>query len=128
MVNLNDPISDFLIRMKNAVLAKKVEVRAPYSRFKEDMADLLRRQGYLSDYKKDGKELVVHIALKEGQPVLSQIKIVSTPGLRIYKKAREISAPLGGAGITIVSTSQGLMSHLEAKKKGLGGEIIAEVI
>lgn len=125
----NYPIGDFVTRLKNAALARKSEVVVPYSRFKEDVARALEREGYITSFAKDLKSrtLTVDLTYRKKMPLITNTKIVSRPGVRIYKASRKLGVVLGGAGIAIVSTSKGVMSSREAKKKGLGGEIIAEI-
>lgn len=127
MVKLTSPINDLFIRLKNAGLAKKREVKVPYSSLKETIAKLLLKEGYLAKVDKKEGELIIELSYKGKDPVIIGVKNISKPGIRIYRKAKDVKVPLGGAGTTIVSTSKGIMSHTEAKKKGLGGEVLAEV-
>lgn len=124
---VNDPVGDFLARTRNAVLARHREVRAPYSKLREDIAQVLKKEGYIEKVKKGKNELVVTLAYKRRQPLITGLRNVSRPGLRVYRKVKDLRQPLGGAGVAIVSTPQGVMSSREAKKKGLGGEVLGEV-
>lgn len=124
---ITDPVSDFLTRIRNAAAVRAREVVVPYSRQKHEIALLLGREGYLEDVKREGKSLCILLAYSHRQPKVTAIRTVSKPGLRIYRKARKLPAPLAGAGISIVSTSQGIMSNRQARKKGLGGEVLGEV-
>lgn len=124
---ITDPIGDFLTRVRNAAAVSKPTVVVPYSKLRENVAKVIKREGYLTGIKKNKNQLEVEIAYKRRSPVISGVKNVSRPGVRIYRKAREIKEPLGGAGIAIVSTSQGVVSSREAKKKGLGGEVLGEI-
>ncbi|MBI5465606.1 30S ribosomal protein S8 [Candidatus Gottesmanbacteria bacterium] len=139
---LSDPIADFLSRIKNGYLAKKKEITVPFSKIKENLAKILVEEGYLSNGKwqsaqkrvpaesangKSKKELVLTLKYEKKKPALTDIKRVSKPGLRIYVDKTKIPKVLGGLGITIVSTPKGLMTDKEARKKGLGGEIICKV-
>lgn len=124
---ITSPITDFFARLKNASLARKQEIRVPYSGQKYEIAKVLAQEGYLQKVGKTAGELILELAFQGKVPRLTDVKIISRPGVRIYKKAAEIKAPLGGAGIAIVSTSQGIMTHREAKKKGAGGEVLAQV-
>lgn len=125
----NYPIGDFVIRLKNAAAAGKVEVSAPYSRLKEEMAKVLVKEGYLSSTRRDlGKRvLVVSLSYKGKTPFLSGAKNVSRPGVRIYARSRELPVVAGGIGVTLVSTSKGVMTGKDARKRGLGGEVIAQI-
>lgn len=120
-------VNDLLIRIKNAGLARKRKVRVPYSSFAEAIARLLQKEKYLAKVEKKGSELILELAYRGKKPVIRNVRNVSKPGVRIYQKAKKIRPPLGGVGITIVSTPQGIMTHVEAKKKGVGGEVIAQV-
>jgi small subunit ribosomal protein S8 len=124
---ITDPISDLFTRIRNIVMAHKTEVSVPYSKMKESIAEVLKREGYLSDVKRVKNELVLTIAVKRRQAQITGIKNVSRPGLRIYREAKRLPRPLGGAGISIISTSHGIMSNKEAFKQGLGGEVLGEV-
>jgi len=127
---INDPIADFLIRIKNGYLAKKTEVSVPYSKIKENLGKILVEEGYLEKLKiKNEKLKIIELTLKyEGKrPALTDVQRVSKPGLRIYVDKTKIPKVLGGLGITIISTPKGLMTDKEARKKGLGGEVICKV-
>lgn len=124
---VTDPIGDFLIRIKNASMAKKKSVSVPYSRMRHAVASVLAEEGYLESVKKEGDRLMVQLAYARRRPVLTNIKLVSTPGLRVYRRKDQLPSPLGGAGVSIVSTSAGVMSDKKAKKKRLGGQVIALV-
>lgn len=141
---ISDPIADFLIRIKNGYLAKKREVTAPYSKLKENLAKILVEEGYLTNSKKQKarlpqpgtggqakskkqEELVLTLKYEGKKPALTDVQRVSKPGLRIHAGKTKIPKVLGGLGATIISTSQGLMVDREARKKGLGGELICKV-
>ena len=130
---VNDPIGDMLIRIKNGYLARKDVVEVPYSRMKEEIAKLLVKEGYLRNVKcqmsnvKSGKILNIELKYEGKSPAIEEVKRISKPGARIYAKAGEIPKVKYGFGITIVSTSKGIMPDKEAKKKKLGGEIICQV-
>ncbi|MFT5469220.1 MAG: small subunit ribosomal protein S8 [Verrucomicrobiales bacterium] len=131
MSALTDPISDFLTRFKNATMAKKEEFTAPHSKIKTDIARILQEEGYIWKYEvdTDGKfpELRVKAKYVDGRPVLTNLKRVSRPGLRQYVTADGIPKVLGGMGITILSTSKGIMSGRRARKESIGGELLAKV-
>jgi len=131
---VTDPIADFLIRIKNAYQAEHQEVRAPYSRLKEKIAKILVKNGYLQNLKVEGernkpqtKEIVCQLTYPQGRPALTKVERISKPGRRIYAGWEKIPLALSGYGLTLVSTSQGVMTGKEAKKKKLGGEIIAKI-
>lgn len=124
---ITDPVGDLLARIRNAAQARHREVSVPYSKLREAVVKVLQRENYIVGVKKKGQTLVLELAYKRRKPIISGIKNVSKPGLHIYRKKNEIRDPLGGAGIVIISTPQGVMSSREAKKKGLGGEILGEV-
>lgn len=131
---MNDPISDALIRIKNGYLASKPEVSLTYSNFIKAVCEVLKKSGYISDYKevKGGKnerltEILVTMKYENRKPVLSEVKRVSKPGLRVYKGKKSLPYVLNGLGIAIISTPRGVMSDKQARKEGLGGEIVAYV-
>ena len=126
-----DPISDMLTRIRNASRAQLPEVEMPHSKLKEGIAHILKREGYVADVSAEGKTASKKLKLKlkyaGRKSVIEGIKRVSTPGLRRYSGATEIPRVLGGLGTTILSTSQGIMTGTEAKKKNVGGEMICVV-
>lgn len=129
-MSMQDPIADMFTRIRNGQSANKVAVNMPSSKMKVALAELLKNEGYIADYSctTDVKP-VLDITLKyfEGKPVIDSIKRVSRPGLRIYKANNDIPNVMGGLGVAIVSTSQGLMSDRAARKAGIGGEVICFV-
>jgi len=127
---MSDPISDMLTRIKNAYMAKKRNVVLPSSKVKLNIANLLQKNGYIGGVKESGdkkKELQIDLIYKNNKPALSAVKRISKPGRRIYAGARELTNVLNGYGISIVSTSKGIMTNKEARKEKIGGEIICEV-
>lgn len=124
---ITDPIGDLFTRIRNACLVAKREIVVPYSNAKYAILDVLKKEGYVADVKKVKRELLVSLAFKRRKPVISDIKNISRPGLRVYRGARGLPNTLRGAGVSIISTSQGIMSGGQAKKKGLGGEVLGEV-
>ena len=130
MAVLTDPISDFLTRFKNACNAGNEVFTAPYSKIKADIARILQEEGYLWNY-----EVVTGTSTKlklkpkyiDGRPVLTDLKRVSTPGRRHYVGANDVPRVMSGLGISILSTSKGVMSGGNAKKQKLGGELLANV-
>ena len=125
-----DPISDMLTRIRNAGRALLPEVEMPHSKLKEGIAHILKREGYVADVAVEGKtakKLKLKLKYAGRKSVIEVIKRVSTPGLRRFSGATEIPRVLGGLGTTIMSTSQGVMTATEAKKKNVGGEMICVV-
>ena len=131
MAALSDPISDFLTRFKNAARAGKDEFTAPFSKVKAEIARILKEEGYIWSYEVDTEgdfpSIKVKVRYIDGTPALTDLKKESKPGRRRYIGVEEIPEVIGGLGITIVSTSQGLMVGHRAKKKNMGGELIASV-
>ncbi len=128
----SDPISDFLTRIRNASMINKPSVSIPHSKFKLELAKLLKSEGYISDVKvsSDSVKKTIEIELKysdEGSPVLAGLKRLSTPGRRLYVGSGTLPRNNGGLGTVIVSTSRGLLPDSEARKRKLGGELICEV-
>ena len=131
MAVLTDPISDFLTRWKNASRARKEEFSAPFSRIKADIARILQEEGYIWSYevKTNGNrpEIVVKTKFTGTKAVLTDLKRMSRPGMRHYVPVDEIPRVLGGLGISILSTSKGVLSGSQARKQRVGGEILAIV-
>ena len=130
----SDPISDMLARIRNAALARHEQMHMPASKLKRNIAEILKAEGYVADVREDEvgelKHQTLTIVLKYGndkRAAFHGLKRVSRPGRRVYVGAGEIPRVLGGYGINIVSTSQGLMSGKKARKENVGGEILAEV-
>lgn len=129
-MSMQDPIADFLTRIRNGQAAGKIAVTMPSSRQKLAIANLLLQEGYLSAVRESGEvKKVLELELKyyQGKPVVEMIQRVSRPGLRVYKKARDLPRIMNGLGIAVVSTSRGLMTDRAARRDGLGGEIICYV-
>lgn len=128
---VNDPIGDMIIQVKNAAMADKHVVELPYSQMKHAVATVLANEGYISSVEKlgDPPKLKLRITLKyqDNTPVLSGVKRVSKPGLRWYVNKHAIPYVVGGMGIAILSTPQGVMTGKEAKKRGIGGELLCEI-
>ena len=129
---MTDPIADMLTRMRNAVMARHRKVRIPHSSLKVRVAELLRDEGFIAGFTvvEDSPRGWLEIDLRydaENEPVLRGSKRVSRPGLRVYTRAREIPRVMGGIGVALVSTSSGLMTGSEARRRRLGGEVLAFV-
>ena len=129
---MNDPIADMLTRIRNALIARHDTVTLPASNMKKSIAKILLDEGYIKsvDYIDDGLQGQIKIVLKyaEGkQSVIKGLKRISKPGLRVYARTEELPKVLGGLGIAIVSTSKGVMTDKEARKAGVGGEVLAYI-
>ena len=129
---MNDPIADMLTRIRNALTARHDTVTLPASNMKKAIAKILLDEGYIKsvDYIDDGLQGQIKVVLKyaEGkQSVIKGLKRISTPGLRVYARSEELPKVLGGLGIAIVSTSKGVMTDKEARKAGVGGEVLAYI-
>ncbi len=128
---MTDPIADMLTRIRNAQAVSKQTVSVPFSQFKLKLAEVLLKNRYLLKVEKDDKdikgEIVLTLGYDEREPLVKHIKRISTPGQRIYVGKDKIRPVLKNYGISIVSTPEGLMTNKEAKKRGIGGEIICEV-
>ena|SRR5437867_654171 len=125
----NDSIADMLTRIRNSALARRSGVVMPYSKMKESIAGILKDNGFLSDFKvaQSGSFKSLELTLPESTDAITALVRVSKPGRRTYVAAKEIPTVLGGRGLVIVSTSHGVMTGREAKKQGLGGELICKV-
>jgi small subunit ribosomal protein S8 len=129
---LTDPIADMLTRIRNAVKARHESVEMPSSKLKVEIAKILKREGYIEDYEvvAANPQDILRIQLRytaDKRGVIHGLRRISKPGLRVYVKKDEIPKVLGGLGIAIISTSRGLMTDKEARKAGLGGEVICYV-
>ena len=129
---MTDPIADMLTRIRNANSMRYKEVEVPSSKMKLEISRILKEEGFISDYKvkKNDVQDTIVLFLKYGQNkerVITGLKRISKPGLRVYAKANEMPQVLNGLGIAIVSTSEGLMTDKEARSKNLGGEVLAYV-
>jgi small subunit ribosomal protein S8 len=127
---MSDPISDMLTRIRNAGRALLPAVELPHSRMKESLAHILKKEGYVAEVSVDGKtikKLKIQLKYQGKKNVIEGLKRISKPGLRKYVGATEIPRVLGGLGVSIVSTSEGVMTGTQAKKKNLGGELLCYV-
>ena len=128
---MTDPIADMLTRIRNANQMKHATVSMPASRLKLEILEVLKNEGYISEYEKveDGKQGVIKVTLKYNnkERVIKGLKKISKPGLRVYVKSTELPKVLNGLGIAVISTSNGIMTDHEARQKKLGGEVIAFV-
>lgn len=129
---MTDPVADMLTRIRNANMVRHESVELPASRVKREIAEILKREGFIRDaeYIEDNKQGIIRVFLKYGannQKVLTGLKRISKPGLRVYAKASEIPRVLRGLGVAILSTSQGIMTDKEARQNKVGGEVIAYI-
>ncbi len=132
IIMYTDPIADMLNRIRTAQAVGKQAVDVPFSLLKYNIAECLEREGFVGKVakKKKEKKSLFSVSLKydeKGEPAITEIKRVSSPGQRIYKKSKELKKIRGGRGVSIVSTPKGLLSNKEARETGLGGEVICEV-
>ena len=129
-MSMQDPLSDMLTRIRNAQMAEKSVVTMPSSALKQAVADVLKSEGYISDFQitSDVKpSLTIELKYFEGRPVIEEIKRVSRPGLRQYKSAGQLPKVKGGLGVSIVSTNKGVMTDRAARAAGVGGEVLCTV-
>lgn len=131
-MSMNDPIADFLTRIRNATLAGHEQVDIPLSRIKEDLARVLKAEGFVADYTVagEGKNASIRVHLRytpQRTPVLQGLRRVSKPSLRVYTKCADLRPVRSGLGISIVSTSRGVMTGKQARQARLGGEVLCEV-
>lgn len=131
-MTMTDPIADMLTRIRNANSAGHKMVEVPASKIKKSIAEILKEEGYINGFevKEDGKQGVIDIEMKygpENEKVITGIKKISKPGLKVYAKANEVPKVLGGLGIAIISTSNGVISDKKARELGVGGEVICYV-
>lgn len=129
---MTDPIADMLTRIRNANVVRHERLELPSSKIKVEIADILKREGYIRDYevKEDNKQGVLRLYLKyatNDQRVITDLKRISKPGLRVYAKAGEVPRVLNGLGTAIVSTSKGVLSDKEARAQAVGGEVLAYI-
>ncbi|MCB1224994.1 MAG: 30S ribosomal protein S8 [Verrucomicrobiales bacterium] len=128
---MTDPIADFLTRIRNGCMAAKEDVSIPFSKMKAEMCRILQEEGYIWSYEVDTSDthpnLKVKLKYNGREPVIRKLQRVSKPGLRNYVSVQEIPRVLGGLGISILSTSRGLMTGAKAKKANVGGELLAFV-
>ena len=130
-MSVTDPISDFLLRIRNASKAKKLRVEIPASKMKQGLAEILKKESFIHDYSivEDDKQNLIKIQLKyrDGSSAISGLKRISKPGLRIYKDASELPRVLNGLGTAVISTSKGLMTDRDARSQAVGGEVICYI-
>jgi small subunit ribosomal protein S8 len=131
-MSMTDPIGDLLTRIRNGQHAKKSMISAPASKMRENVLKVLEREGYIrgfsrEDYERGHSELTISLKYYEGEPVIQHIQRVSKPGRRVYASVKNLPRVSNGLGISILSTSHGIMSDLEARDANVGGEILCQV-
>lgn len=131
-MTMTDPIADMLTRIRNANMVRHEKLEVPASNIKKEIAEILKREGFVRDveYVEDNKQGIIRIFLKYGKDnerVITGLKRISKPGLRVYAKNDEVPKVLNGLGIALVSTSQGVLTDKEARAKQVGGEVLAYV-
>ena len=129
-MSMQDPIADMLTRIRNGQAAAKKSVSMPASKLKASIAQVLADEGFIAGFSTDDEvkaTMTVELKYYQGRPVIEELKRVSRPGLRIYKKVDELPKVIGGLGVAIISTSKGVMSDRAARKAGHGGEVICTV-
>ena len=129
---MTDPIADMLTRIRNAVRVERPFVEMPISKVKRGLADVLKREGYIWDWEEVTQTPAAQLRIElkygpNGERVIQKVRRVSSPGRRVYRKARELRPVLNGMGISIISTSRGVVSDREARQRNLGGEVLCEV-
>jgi small subunit ribosomal protein S8 len=129
----HDPISDMLTRIRNASEKRHQSTKVPASRMAQSIAKVLQQEGFIAEITEEGEGVMKHLVLelkysgKHRQPIIRTVQRVSKPGLRVYKNTRQLPKVLGGLGVAIISTSNGVMSDRDARKQGVGGEVLAYV-
>lgn len=131
-MHMNDPIGDMLTRIRNGQRVGKKTVESPSSSLRKSVLDVLKNEGYIRDYRSEEvrkgiEKLTIELKYSEGKPVIESVVKTSKPGRRVYTAIRKLNSYRSGLGISILSTSKGVMSDIDAKAKGIGGEIICQV-
>lgn len=131
-MSMSDPLGDMLTRIRNAQRAKKSEVVSPASRLRENVLEVLKKEGYIASYEKSNvrqgiDELKIKLKYHEGTSVITEIYRVSTPGRRVYSSVKDLPRVYNGLGISIISTPSGVMSDHDARKANVGGEVLCQV-
>ncbi|MBU7007449.1 30S ribosomal protein S8 [Phosphitispora fastidiosa] len=129
---MTDPVADFLTRVRNANMVHHERLEIPASKMKKAIAEIFKSEGYIKDceFIDDGKQGVIRVYLKYGpnkEKVITGLKRISKPGLRVYAKKDEVPKVLGGLGTAVISTSKGIMADRDARKQGLGGEVVCYI-
>ncbi|MDA0782693.1 MAG: 30S ribosomal protein S8 [Rickettsiales bacterium] len=131
-MSMTDPLADMITRIRNGQQARLYTVTSPFSKERQAVADVLKREGYIRDFQKieldnNKAELKIELKYLDGEPVIKMIKKVSKPGRRVYSKIAELQKIFNGLGISIISTPKGVLSDHEARQHNVGGEVLVEV-
>lgn len=131
-MSMNDPLGDMLTRIRNGQMARKAVVASPHSKHRCSVLDVLKDEGYIRGYKvvdlgSNKSEIEIELKYNEGQPVIQELKRVSTPGRRTYSKIKDLKTVRNGLGIAVVSTPQGVMADYKARAANVGGEVLCQV-
>ena len=131
-MSMSDPVADLLTRIRNGQRAKKSSINTPASKLRENVLDVLKREGYIRNYSNENirkgiVEIIIELKYYDGEPVIKQINRVSSPGCRVYSKIKDLPRIYNGLGIAILSTPQGVMSDAEARVANVGGEVLCHV-
>ena len=130
-MSMQDPISDMLTRIRNSLERSKRDVKIPSSKLKVAIANILKQEGYISDFRVEENDkkasLIIDLKYFEGKPVIEMIKRVSRPSLKSYKSIDDLPKVMGGLGVAIISTSKGVMTDKSAREHGIGGEVLCVV-
>lgn len=131
-MSMSDPVADMLTRIRNAQSAKKTNVSMPNTKLKVAIAEVLKTEGYIVDYRieeldNNKKKLIIDLKYYQGKPVIENIRRISRPGLRVYRDKNKLPHIMGGMGVAIISTSKGVISDRAARLLGEGGEILCSV-
>ena len=130
-MSMQDPISDMLTRIRNSLERNKRDVKMPSSKLKVAIANILKQEGYISDYMVEENDkkasLIIELKYFEGKPVIEMLKRISRPSLRSYKSSNELPKVMGGLGVAIISTAKGVMTDKSAREHGIGGEVLCVV-
>ncbi len=128
---ITDPIGDMIIRIKNALMARKVETIVPHSKIKKAIAEIMKKHKYIEDFevidKKPQKEIKIILKYVKDMPAVTGVKRISKPGRRVYRGSAKIPVTLNGYGVTIVSTNKGVLTDQQARKLNVGGEILCQI-
>lgn len=131
-MSMTNPLSDMLTRIRNGHMRRRSQVNCPASRLRENVLSVLKREGYIRNYRRRGAasprpELVIELKYYEGEPVIREIGLMSKPGCRVYSSARNMPRVRGGLGVIIISTAKGIMTDHEARAANVGGEVLFRV-
>lgn len=130
-MSVTDPIADYLTRLRNSISAKRKRVEIPSSGVKRELSRILKEKKFIVDFtevkEESSSKLIIELRYNAGKSVISGLKRISKPGLRVYAKADEMPRVLGGLGIALISTSKGIMTEKQARQEGIGGEVLCHI-